>query len=188
MASHAEDPATNPNILTADELARGLQTLPSELYNIIYDLTFTTTPNNQPHRIDKTYKPPTTLQIDRASRSQAAQSFYTNITFNLPVKAGLNEPDDAILVNGRLVDPVNDTLAHSWLLSLTPEHLRLLRKVRVVSPFWLIRDSVFLVGDWFEDLGIKAEVSRGRTHECRFDFTVELSVNGEAEVVRVRDG
>ena len=51
-----------------------VQGLPPELFDIIKDLTFTAT--KRVVVIDKDYKPPTSLQVSKATREQYAESYY----------------------------------------------------------------------------------------------------------------
>lgn len=53
--------------LSVDELAVGMQKLPLELFDLIYDLTFQASPSVC--RIDGKYKPPAILQV-RPARSR----------------------------------------------------------------------------------------------------------------------
>lgn len=48
-------------------LIERLHALPPELYNEIYELTFT--PTSTDIYVDEGYKPPATLQVDRATRT-----------------------------------------------------------------------------------------------------------------------
>lgn len=57
-------------------LASLVQALPAELYNEIYDLTFTADPGNR--YIDGNYKPPSCLQVSRSTRKTFEQSYYGN--------------------------------------------------------------------------------------------------------------
>ncbi|KAK0804425.1 hypothetical protein B0A54_08752 [Friedmanniomyces endolithicus] len=94
--------------LDADTLAAGLLTLPQELRDIIYDLTFTT--SSPPIRyIYTAYKPPHLLQVNQASRHLFTQSYYsTTILFEC--------------ADGRLLS--------AWFRSLTPRHQDLIRALR----------------------------------------------------------
>lgn len=63
-----------------------VQSLPQELYDEIYDLTFTA--DDEPRVINKDYKPPHLLYVDRASRTKYVKSYYGNGTFMLPPAFG----------------------------------------------------------------------------------------------------
>lgn len=60
-------------------LASLVQALPGELFNKIYDLTFT--PNDSYH-IDSSYKPPSCLQVSRSTRSMQTKEYYGS-TFHI---------------------------------------------------------------------------------------------------------
>lgn len=59
-------------------LAELLQGLPPELFDIIKDFTFTAT--QKAVVVDQNYKPPTSLQVSRATREQYAESYYSHAT------------------------------------------------------------------------------------------------------------
>lgn len=106
-----------------EDLAKRVQNLPPELYNLIYKATFSFSPVQRCiyHKRDGQYEPPAILQVDRASRNLAAQSYYKNTTFCFAVKA--KDGEDFV--------KVYDNPAQRWLLSLTQEHRSEMRKVRV---------------------------------------------------------
>ena len=58
-----------------------LQSLPPELYDRIYTLTFTSDAIDI--TIDRSYRPPAIHAVDRASRALALKSFYSNSHFRL---------------------------------------------------------------------------------------------------------
>jgi len=94
--------------LDAATLAAGLLTLPQELKDIIYDLTFTTSPPLTRY-INKTYKPPLLLQVNRASRHLFAQSYYsTTLVFEC----------------------ADIKFLGAWFRSLTPTHQDLIAALR----------------------------------------------------------
>ena len=84
-----------------------VQALPAELYNEIYDLTFTNTSKVQ--RIDQNTKPPSALQINRALREKFAQSYYGNNT----------------------IFYISITHVSKWLFSLQPTHVHKLTTLRI---------------------------------------------------------
>ena len=96
------------------DLATCVHDLPGELFNQIYQLTFTAKPGVR--KIDKTYKPPSLLAVDRASRKLFAKSYYggsgASFAWNSELKA------KEVLIR--------------WLRSLTPHHRRLLTEVEAV--------------------------------------------------------
>ncbi|KAK3712794.1 hypothetical protein LTR37_008885 [Vermiconidia calcicola] len=98
-----------------DDLASRVQDLPPQLYNLIYNDVFTpsTTTINL---IDKTYKPPSTLQVDRQSRVIFAMAYYGKGTTII----------SEALFPGRVVD---------WLSSLNTRHLARLRKAKYLLRF-----------------------------------------------------
>lgn len=63
-----------------DELITKVQSLPPELYTEIYNLTFTVNPN-EICRINKNYKPPGTLQVNRTWRASLSPAFYKDTIF-----------------------------------------------------------------------------------------------------------
>ena len=66
-----------------ENLAACLQKLPQELYDKIYEQVFTA--DSKERVIDKGYKPPAQLQVDRASREKFADSYYgAGATFSFP--------------------------------------------------------------------------------------------------------
>lgn len=89
-------------------LAERLQVLPSELFNKIYNAAFAidaTTCN-----VTSDYKPPTLLQVDKASREAYAETYYSNIRF----------------------DFTSCELCCKWLASLSLNHHKLLTKIRLI--------------------------------------------------------
>lgn len=60
------------------ETQRLLETLPLELYEMIWNLTFKTT---KFVTIDPEYNPPVQLQINKATRKQATAKFFSETTF-----------------------------------------------------------------------------------------------------------
>lgn len=62
--------------ISPEELRRRLFTLPQELHDAVYDLVFTAQPGERV--ITPTTKPPSELQVSRATRAKYAQSYYGN--------------------------------------------------------------------------------------------------------------
>lgn len=87
-------------------LIRLVHKLPPELFNEIYDLTFTA-PSAEQH-IGSSYKPPSCLQVNQYSRSVFAQSYLNNSTFY-----------------------IDRDIAQKWSASLTKDHLEMLAQVRI---------------------------------------------------------
>ncbi|KAK3617435.1 hypothetical protein LTR22_026731, partial [Elasticomyces elasticus] len=96
-----------------DTLSVHLQALPVELQDEIYTLTFTAAPIVR--YIDETYKPPALLQVDRASRTLFAKSYYGHVL--------VFECADTSMISGK-------TVMSSWFHSLTEEHQALIRRLR----------------------------------------------------------
>ena len=95
-----------------DDLISRIHALPRELFDEIYDSVTTTSAREV--RMTKSYEPPVLLQYNRNAREQCARSYYRNATFFFDV----------------------DMEAHYfflWLMSLPPEHVRMLRDVRFVD-------------------------------------------------------
>jgi len=61
-------------MMPPDKLQRLLQSLPQELYDIIFDLTFTV--DNAVLHVNSSYKPAATLQVSRATRAMIAPEYY----------------------------------------------------------------------------------------------------------------
>lgn len=79
--------------------------IPQELFDIIYDFTFTI---KEIIEINRDYKPPSMLQVNGESRDDLAFRYYTTTTFH----------------------STNRYLVKKWLLSLTPAHVACLQNVR----------------------------------------------------------
>lgn len=87
-----------------EQLAHLVQSLPQELYDCVYNLTFTA--NDEEVNIFYTYSPPRILAVSRATRTQAAATYYSTTTFFCSSRRYL----------------------FRWLLSLSSPHLSYLRK------------------------------------------------------------
>lgn len=88
------------------KLARRVQNLPPELFLQIYEKVFTA--QTVSRHIDKRYKLPRLLQVNRASRDRFASTYYSNTVFTF------KEPKECL----------------KWLMSLTHQHLSSLREIR----------------------------------------------------------
>lgn len=64
----------------ADEFITKVQSLPAELYNEIYNLTFTAD-FEETCKINRHYKPPSILQVNKRWRSALSPSFYRDTIF-----------------------------------------------------------------------------------------------------------
>lgn len=99
------------------DLAGHIQNLPPELYNIIYDFTFSVSAGEQQVTIDKAYRSPARLQVDSTSRRAFAEPYYKTSTFHV---------QDTSLVKVR-------NICRHWLASLRKEHHSLLRHIHLES-------------------------------------------------------
>lgn len=87
-------------IPNTEGLTKQVQSLPPELYTVIYDLTFTI--NIGTCLIDKAYTPPSILQVNQKWRSVLRQSYDNETFFDIPVHLrAMNDPtlnDTEILI------------------------------------------------------------------------------------------
>lgn len=97
-----------------DQLHDRVQSLPPELYDYVYDLTFTAFPT-QHAELGSTYRPPSCLQVSKASRAKFAASYYAHTTFIFTHSASHTE---------------SITTGVNWLVSLLPEHVAMIRCLR----------------------------------------------------------
>lgn len=65
---------------STDDLAKRVQDLPRELFDVIFDFTFTSGPSTV--HVNKFYKCPSILQVSRATRTLTADAYYGNTTFS----------------------------------------------------------------------------------------------------------
>ena len=93
---------------TLEEL---VQALPAELYTEIYDLTFDGTGE---HRIKRKYKPPSCLQVSRATRKTFAQTYYGGASI--------------FLIHHKAVN-----CCVKWIVRLPQSHAHLITEIRVVE-------------------------------------------------------
>lgn len=80
--SKIENEVTTPKLLVENDLSSikdRLETLPPEIYNHIFDLTFTLLAGI--HDITINYRPPSCLQINKSIRSKAMKSYYNESRF-----------------------------------------------------------------------------------------------------------
>ena len=108
---------SNLTLTTPDhQIIERVHALPAELFNKIRGLTFNTADYQRIHiEIDKSYKPPALLQVDRASRRSHAPPYYGSTFFDF------QECSDGI------------NLCAKWLSSLLNYHKKILRYVRIVE-------------------------------------------------------
>ncbi|KAK3708817.1 hypothetical protein LTR37_011338 [Vermiconidia calcicola] len=94
---------------STNALAQGMQSLPAELYDKIYKEVFSYGKRSK-FILNKSYKPPARLHVDRKSRNEFAQAYYGGTLF---------------ISNAETV-PL-------WLSSLPETHLDMLSEVQCVS-------------------------------------------------------
>jgi hypothetical protein len=94
-----------------NDLQERLAGLPQELFEYIYDLTFTSDERIQ--SIYEGYRPPSILQVDRSTRETFAETFYGR--------------EDAIFFCW------DHEKCLKWLLSLPREHVAMLHHVRCAT-------------------------------------------------------
>lgn len=88
---------------------------PAELFNNVFALTFTT--DRHVHTIEKTYKPPSCLHVNRSTRATFAKSYYGR---------GVAGKD-----NGNVtMFYIDQDDCPKWLKSLTQDHVNMLEEVR----------------------------------------------------------
>ena len=90
-------------------LADRVQALPQELYDEIYHLTFTAVPSIQHISKAKGYRPPSCLQVNRATRKTIAPVYYSSI-FYITREDGWR-----------------------WIASLSRSHFEMLNEVRILN-------------------------------------------------------
>ena len=99
----------NPDAMEAITITESIQSLPPELFNMIFNLVFTAVEDEL--GIDDDYRPSKLLSISRASRAFFAKSYYGRAA--------------------RIIGSVYSTRpAKPWLKSLPPDHLIMLKEVR----------------------------------------------------------
>lgn len=109
---------------TTEELLQGLKTLPQELYDMIRDRTFAYDFNAGSRIIEKDYKPPVQLQIDRKIRAEFAEKYYGDKTSRWRVRAG-DTPSTAVASGYYIIDdlPLSTKLLEEWLSALSDDVL-----------------------------------------------------------------
>lgn len=125
-----------------------LQSLPQELYDHIFDFTFTKTP---PHTIKLTasYQPPTCLQVSHHTRQTFAEAYYQNTTFELREGDGTHR---------------QKTLFR-WLATLPRTHRRHLSAIEFHAPEGRGLKKTNLVPN---ELKTALRARRMESHACRF--------------------
>lgn len=108
--------------LHRDKFNKRVQSLPQELFDEIYKLTFTSDANTRYMDTGK-YATPSILQVDRKSRTMAAKSYYKNTIF-------------AFTTAERNFVRIKRVQYHGekWLGSLPPDHLKAVRGVKLDLP------------------------------------------------------
>lgn len=87
-----------------------VQALPPELFNTIYDLTFSVNVSPSKYTITENFKPPACLQVNHASRQKLVESYYRCTIFY-----------------------INEVLLYPWLRSLDADHIRRVRELRITE-------------------------------------------------------
>lgn len=162
---NAQNSSVTPSFRVED-LAKRVQNLPPELYNLIYKFTFSFASGNRLIYRDlvSQYKPPTVLQVDRASRALAAPSYYNNTLFCFTIKVGR-------AAGGW--PPAYDIPGEFWLRSLTAEHRKGLRDLYVAGRNNL-GTTKYLLFCLLDAMGLKKEDYRERMFRYGEDVTVWL--------------
>lgn len=164
-----------------DRLPELVQTLPQELYDNIYDLTFT--PTSRWRYIRHDYKPPKLLSVDRASRALFATRYYG---------------ERAVFC----IVPFSHGHGAKWLASLPQAHLYFTRRIQCglsnVKPVtgkesydqwvrlqdeWLDakEDTSYMLGSLVEDECVYLQVSYGTSRNVVWISNLsELSEIGSA--------
>ncbi|KAK3705074.1 hypothetical protein LTR37_013441 [Vermiconidia calcicola] len=106
---HKSDKMDTKSNDNTNALAQGMQSLPAELHDKIYREVFSYGKRSK-YILNKSYKPPARLHVDRKSRNEFAQSYYGHTLF---------------ISNAETV-PL-------WLSSLPETHLDMLSEVQCVS-------------------------------------------------------
>lgn len=102
------------------QFAKHLQGLPQELYDKIYNLTFSAI--RVPRAtIDSHYRPPATLQVDQASRELFANVYYSTCNFRFR----------------------NMRKFTTWVRAMTKPHLRLINHMTYDGPLSSVNATAF---------------------------------------------
>ena len=111
-----------------DELSGRIQALPAELYNLVFQYTFTADSSGKVVYVTSQHKPPSLLQVDRTSRATFARSYYgSNTIFAFrPAPEALSDYAQLSLL---------------WVRSLAREHMVLISDIRVMSGYKFVRFS-----------------------------------------------
>lgn len=96
-----------------------VQSLSQELYDLIYEFTFTSEPGVR--EIGTTYKTPGLLHVDQASRHIYGESYYGGRTFHISTC----DAKDYTQVNSR---------CYKWLRSLPKPQLEMIHSIRCDRP------------------------------------------------------
>ena len=88
-------------------LAKLVQTLPQEIYDHVFDLTFADFDEKRRIEIDMDYKPPSILHINKATRERLSRSYYRSTFY------------------------IETCMLHRWTGHLAPSDIRALQAVRV---------------------------------------------------------
>ncbi|UJO21218.1 uncharacterized protein CLAFUR5_10960 [Fulvia fulva] len=123
--------------ISSEDISRLLGTLPQELYDEIYSLTFTADPGVR--KVNKDWRrPPHLLLVDASSRALFAKSYF--------------DADSSFIVRAVGTGPkciASDETMARWLARLGKDHVALLRDVRVGTTAQLPYTNEFRV--WVRD-------------------------------------
>ena len=92
-------------LVQEDRFQKNMDSLPPELYNMVFDFTFCAGPTSQ--SITGTYKSPSALQVSRATRAKFEKGHYSLTTFK----------------------PANQGVLRRWVKSLAPESRERIERV-----------------------------------------------------------
>lgn len=105
-------------------LPEQMQRMPQEIWDVIHDLVFApplSNPASRSVRIDRDYKPPALLQVERAFRDAHQDAYYSTTTFVI-------------------ADP---TLGRRWARTLTDEQFAKVNRIRCAfGPERTLRSSI----------------------------------------------
>ena len=142
-----------------ESLEQLVKALPQELYDDIYQLTFTVSAGIR--HIESTYKPPSCLQVDESTRNAFAEDFYNSGIFCVEFK-----------------------VVRRWASSLEVAHIRKIHEVRIRCPPIVVPITV-LTNGWssiydFIDERLEhsgtfwSQETGGRVNSAKFRFEVAV--------------
>lgn len=123
--------------MNADQLPALMQRLPQEIFDNIYQLVFTAA--SEPRQIDKHYRPPVQLQVDRASRKTFARIYYgDNSTFVLDSSIQIQWACSLPAAHFDKITRIRYPHACGDLMPLTHESSRIVRKKKAYHLMYLM--------------------------------------------------